>query len=228
MAILATNNSTPRELIPTGNYVARCYQMVQIGTVKEVINGDLKVLQKVRIGWEFPNDKKVFSEEKGEQPYVFSEEYTLSMGDKANLRKMLESWRGKGFSVDEAKSFDITALIGKTCMVNIIHVPSKKDPSRIYSKIGSVSSVPKGLTVPPQVNPTFVLSYDDFSYDKFNSLPDFIKDKMKTSSEFQALNNFSNNGNSGGGHEDGRPAPIRDVAGNVYPKVVEDISDLPF
>ena len=112
MAIIATTNSQPRELIPAGNYVARCYQMVQIGTVNEIINGEQKQLQKVRIGWEFPNDQKVFSEEKGLQPIVFNEEYTLSMGEKANLRKMLASWRGKDFSVDEAKSFDITVLLG--------------------------------------------------------------------------------------------------------------------
>lgn len=219
MSIIATNNSTPRELIPAGNYVARCYQMIQIGTVNEVINGETKLLQKVRIGWEFPNDTKVFSEEKGEQPIAVSEEYTLSMGDKANLRKMLESWRGKGFSADEAKAFDITALIGKSCMVNIIHVASKKDATRIYSKIGSVSSMPKGMLVPPQVNKTFVLSYDDFSMEKFNSLPDFIKDKMKTSLEFTAMNTPTV-------RQQVQTAAQMGVNGNVL--VPESIDDLPF
>lgn len=190
MSIIATNNSVPRELIPSGNYVARCYKMIQIGTVEEIINGEKKQLHKVRIGWEFPNDQKVFSEEKGPQPIVYDEEYTLSMGDKANLRKMLESWRGKGFSVEEAKAFDITKLIGVTCMVNIIHVQGKRDPSKTYSKIGSVSSVPKGFTIPAQINPTFVLSYDNFDHAKFDSLPDFIKDKMKTSVEYKALTGY--------------------------------------
>lgn len=187
MAILAKNTSAPRELTPAGNYIARCYSMVEIGHVTETIQGKVKTLHKVRIGWEFPNELKVFSPEKGEQPLTFSEEYTLSMNEKSNLRKMLASWRGQDFTQQEAESFDITKLIGKTCMVNIIHKPSASDPTKIYANIGSVSSTPKGLSVPEQINPTFILSYDDFSTEKFDTLPDFIKEKMKGSSEYMAL-----------------------------------------
>lgn len=187
MAILATTNSTPREPIAAGNYPARCYQMLQIGTVTEVINGEVKQLNKVRIGWELPTELKVFKEENGEQPLVISDEFTLSMHEKASLRKMLASWRGKDFTEDEAKSFDITKLLGKPCLINIIHKPSKKDPTRIYEKIGSVSSIPKGMEVPEQMNKTMVLSYDDFNYSIYESLPDFIKDKIKGSLEFAVL-----------------------------------------
>lgn len=187
--ILATTNSQPRELTPAGNYIARCYQMIHIGTVTETIMGETKLLNKVRIGWELPTELKVFNPEKGEQPRVISKEYTLSLGDKANLRKMLASWRGQDFTGEEAKSFDITKLLGKTCMLNIIHKPSKKDPSKIYEEIGSVSPVPKGMKCPEQYNPTLVLSYDDFNYTVYEALPDFIKDKVKSSEEFKAMQN---------------------------------------
>lgn len=184
MSIIATTNSAPKELIPAGNYIARCYQMIQIGHVKEVILGEVKTLNKVRIGWELPTETKVFNVEKGEQPFVISEEYTLSMHEKSNLRKMLASWRGKDFTVEEAGSFDITKLLGVPCMVNIIHRPAKSDPSRMYQKIGSVSPLAKGVTCPPQSNPTSVLQYDNFNHELFASLPDFIKDKIKNSEEF--------------------------------------------
>lgn len=184
MSIIATTNSAPKELIPAGNYIARCYQMIQIGHVKEVILGEVKTLNKVRIGWELPTETKVFNQEKGEQPFVISEEYTLSMHEKSNLRKMLASWRGKDFTQDEAGSFDITKLLGVPCMVNIIHRPSKTDPSRSYQKIGSVSPLAKGVSCPQQYNETSVLQYDNFDYNLFNSLPDFIKDKIRNSEEF--------------------------------------------
>lgn len=187
MPIIATNNSTPREPIPAGNYPARCYQMLQIGTIMELINGEQKLLNKVRIGWELPTEKKVFKEENGEQPYVISEEYTLSMNEKSNLRKMLASWRGKDFTEEEANAFDITKLLGVPCMINVIHKPSKKDATRVYEKIGSVSSVPKGMDVPAQINPTMVLSYDNFDYTLYNTLPDFIKAKINSSVEFAAM-----------------------------------------
>lgn len=187
MAINATNTGVKREPIPAGNYAARCYQMIHIGTVTEFILGEQKILNKVRIGWELPTELRVFDEAKGEQPLVISEEFTLSMHEKSKLRQFLTAWRGKGFTEDEAKCFDITKLLGAPCLLNIVHKPSKKDASVMYANIGSVSPLPKGFTIPAQINPTFLLDYDNFTWDAFNGLPDFIKDKMKGSVEFVAI-----------------------------------------
>ena len=226
MAIIATTNSTPREPIAAGNYPARCYQMIHIGTIAEDFNGEAKQLNKVRIGWELPTELKVFKEENGEQPLVVSEEFTLSMHEKSSLRKMLASWRGKDFTEAEAKSFDITALLGKPCMINIIHKSSRNDASRIYAKIGSVSGLPKAMqsTMPEAMLPISKLEYDDFDFKIYDSLPDFVKDKIKTSLEFAKLQqpNMVNTG-----HEDGRPAPRRDITGAPVPEL-ETTDDLPF
>lgn len=188
MSIIATNNYVQRELIPSGNYIARCYQMLEIGTVQEIIMGQPKTLKKVRIGWELPEETRTFSPEKGEQPFVISQEFTLSMNEKSNLRKVLASWRGKDFSDKEAEAFDITKLLGVPCMLNVIHKPSK-DGTRTYENIGSVSPLPKSVKCPPQVNKTLRLEYDAFDFDIFNDLPDFIKDKMKGSLEYAAMKN---------------------------------------
>lgn len=189
MPILASNNSTPRELIPAGNYIARCYQMIEIGTVTEIVMGQPKTLKKVRIGWELPEETRVFRQENGEQPLVISKEYTLSMNEKSNLRKDLKSWRGKDFTEEEAKSFDITKLLGQPCMLNIIHNPSKSDPTKIYEQISGITSIPKGMKVPAQVNDTVMISYDSFDKEAFEALPDFIKVKMKGSLEYASLKN---------------------------------------
>jgi len=178
-----------RELIPAGNYVARCYKMIEIGTIPTEYLGETKMLHKVRIGWELPTELKVFNPEKGEQPCVIDKEYTLSLGEKANLRKDLQSWRGKAFTEQEAEAFDITKLLGVPCMLNIIHVQGKKDATKTYQSIGSVSPMPKGLECPTQVNPTFVFDFENYSQEKFDTLPDFIKDTIKTSEEFKALTN---------------------------------------
>ena len=187
MAINATNKGVKRELIPAGNYIARCYQMIEIGTVKTVFQGQEKTLHKVRIGWELPTELKVFNPEKGEQPCVISKEYTLSLNEKATLRKMLASWRGKDFTEEQARAFDITVLVGVPCMLNIIHKPSEKDPTTIYQEIGSVSPMPRGMAAPEAINPPFVLSYDNFDMAGFETLPDFIKDMMKTSEQYTKL-----------------------------------------
>jgi hypothetical protein len=192
MPIIAQNHGgTNVAPIAPGSYAARCYSMVQIGTITENIAGTDKELHKVRITWELPNETAVFKEENGEQPRVISEEYTLSLNEKANLRKMLQSWRGKAFTDKEADAFDITVLVGKPCMLSISQKESKK--GNTFSYISAVSLLPKGMECPPQINASQVLSFDTWDDELFQSLPDFIKDKIKGSKEYNAMQNADNN-----------------------------------
>ena len=207
MPITATNTQIQRELIPAGNYIARCYQMIEIGTVKETILGKEKIVPKVRIGWELPTELKVFKDENGEQPCVISKEYTLSMAEKANLRIALKSWRGKDFTEDEAKSFDITKLLGVPCMINIIHKTSK-DGLKVYEEISGITPIPKGIECPPQYNKTLLLSYDSFDVEVFNKLPDFIRNKMTGSLEYVAIQSPNHT--------------------NIEPSTTSEDDDLPF
>lgn len=184
MAITAENNGGSYTPMAQGNYVARCYQMIEIGTVQEDFQGEKKTQKKVRLGFEFPTETKVFKEENGEQPFVLSREFTLSMHEKSSLRKFLEAWRGKSFTDQEAKSFDITILIGKSCMINVVHKESEKG---VRANISSVGAMPKGLECPKQINETQLLSYDNFNINLFESFPDFIKDKIKTSVEYKKM-----------------------------------------
>lgn len=185
--INATNSGNKsRELIPSGNYIARCYSMIHIGTVEEEIMGEKKLQNKVRITWELPNELRVFNEEKGEQPMVISKEYTLSMHEKANLRRDLESWRGKAFTEDQARAFDITKLLGVPCMLNIIHRMTKSNIE--YAAISNISALPKGFQCPEQINETFEWNFEDkFDEDDLERFPDFIKEKIKRSVEYKAI-----------------------------------------
>lgn len=212
MSIIATNKGGGNNIepIPTGNYPARCYSMVHIGTVEENILGTIKILNKVRITWELPTELKVFKEENGEQPIVISKEFTLSMHEKSTLRNYLKNWRGKDFTEEEANAFDITKLIGVPCMLNITHKKSK-DGQRTYAEIGSISTIPKGFECPPQINESFIFTYENFNENNFNKLPEFIRLKMITSEEYKKLKS--------GGVE-------HEMNNNTNFKEVED--DLPF
>lgn len=188
MSIIATNKGGGNNIepIPTGNYPAICYSMIHIGTVEENILGTIKILNKVRITWELPTELKVFKEENGEQPIVISKEFTLSMHEKSTLRNYLKNWRGKDFTEEEANAFDITKLIGVPCMLNITHKKSK-DGQRTYAEIGSISTMPKGFECPPQINESFIFTYENFNENNFNKLPEFIRLKMITSEEYKKL-----------------------------------------
>lgn len=184
MGITAKQPEVKFELVPAGNHVARCYSMIEIGTEEVIYKGETKSAYKVRITWELPNERKVFNPEKGEQPFSVSKDYTLSMHEKANLRHDLSSWRGRAFTDDEAKAFDITKLIGVPCLLNVIHNVSQGN-GNTYANISSVTTVPKGMIVPPQVNQSFIFAYDDWSDEKFNSLPEWIRKRIEKTPEFQ-------------------------------------------
>ena len=187
MAIYAEKKESDFQKIGPGTYVARCYSMIEIGTVETEFNGEKKTAKQVNITWELPEELAVFKEEKGAEPYVVSKTYTLSMHEKATLRKDLESWRGKSYTNDEVKRFDITKLLGQPCLLNIVHETSKTDPSKVYVKVSSVSKLMKGQEVGEQINPTRLLSFDRFDWNVFESLSDWLKDKIKSSAEYKLL-----------------------------------------
>lgn len=185
MGITAKSTQSNFELVPAGSHIARCYSMVEIGTVTETFKGELKTLHKVRITWELPLETKVFNPEKGEQPFSVSKEYTLSMHEKSNLRKDLSSWRGRSFTDDEASAFDVTKLLSVPCMVNVVH--NQASNGNVYANVMGVMPLPKGTQCPPQVNQTFMFSFENFDEGKFNLLPDWLKDRIKATPEYKAL-----------------------------------------
>jgi hypothetical protein len=192
MAIIAENNGQGGNFTPieAGTYCARCYSMVHIGTSEEDVQGQKKMQNKVRITWELPTELKVFKEENGEQPHVVSKDFTLSMHEKSSLRKFLQTWRGKEFTENEAKAFDITALLGKECMLSIIHKTSKT--GKVYVDIAGVSTLIKGMVCPPQINPSYEFSVADFDIVKFNAMPTWLQDKIKKTEEYKKVENAFN------------------------------------
>ena len=189
MAIIVSSkgSTTAREPIASGAHAARCYSIIDLGTSEQVISGNQKVVRKIRVTFELPTERRVFNEEKGEQPCVISKEFTLSLSEKSNLRAFLKSWRGKDFTEAEAKAFDVAKLIGAPCLLNIIHVAGKTNPSKMYDEISSVSPLPKGMVCPPQENPSFEFSVSEWNQEAFESMPNFLREKIMASFEFRNL-----------------------------------------
>ena len=204
MAIIAKGKN--KVLIPAGNYVARCYQVIHIGTIDTEFKGRKTKQNKVRFGWEFPEEMRESSEGK-KYPATISQEYTLSLSSKSNLRKILASWRGQDFTPEELKAFDISKLIGAECMINIIHKPSA-DGTSIYENIAGISRLAKGMKCPPAMNTPQLWQYDTPDYDLLDKLPSFIKEAIESSEEYKALSPIQagapvGTGNPGG--EDDQP-----------------------
>ena len=204
--IIATNESKPRELIPQGNYIGRCVNMVYIGT----IDGKFGKTKKVRLTWELPTQLKEYKEGEGEKPAFISKEYNLSLNPKSNLYMDLVSWRGMAFTEDESKAFNIVNVLGAPCMVNVIHTASKSDASKMYEDISSITPIPQGLSVPDQISPSVAFSVDKFDQKVFDDLPEFVQNKIKESQEYKAMKDETpqSQGNDAGSTESEEDLPF--------------------
>lgn len=185
MAVTAKKTATV-EPTPAGVFPARCFKVIHFGTIPDTYMGQQKLTNKVRIDWELPTEMHVFDPDKGEQPWSISKDYTVSLGDQANLRKDLESWRGKKFTEEELQGFDITKLIGAPCMINIAHKVSNSS-GNTYAYVASISPMPKGMECPPAVNPPFIWDFNEnYDEDILEGMHDYFKDKIKSSLEYEA------------------------------------------
>lgn len=179
MPILAAEGeSKPKQQPPAGTHVARCISVIDLGTQPTPF-GDA---HKISVTWELPNEQAVFSQEKGEQPFVIAKDYTLSLYEKANLRHDLESWRGRQFTDTELKGFDVAKLIGVPAMLSVVHKTTQK--GKTYANVAGVSAMPKGMVCPPQINPSVEYSIRDGENDVFDSLPEWLQKKIKSAQEW--------------------------------------------
>lgn len=185
MSIKAPKVEKTFAVAPEGNHIARVCQVVQIGTLQETnVKGEVVQRAKVRVAFELPTELHVFKEERGEEPFMIGDRYTLSFYSGSNLRKLVEGIVGK-MEDDEADEFDVSTLIGKECMVNVGHYVSKKGYTN--AKILSAAPLPKGITAPEAIIKPVLLSYDDWNEDVFESLPEFIRSEIESTPEYAML-----------------------------------------
>jgi hypothetical protein len=184
MALTAPiGGSSNRQIAPEGSYPARCYQIIDLGTTEQGGNYPGKK-RKVQFLFELPTELAVFDEDKGKQPYYVRSIYTLSMNEKALLRRDISAWMGKKITDDQAKKLDIFTLLGKTCMVNIAHVTKGENT---YANIISFAPLMKGYECPAPINEAFTYTPTAHDQATFAKLPEFIQDKIKESDEYIAM-----------------------------------------
>jgi hypothetical protein len=176
--IASTSSGSVSTPAPAGTHVARCVQVIDLGTQKDNGQFGLKIQPKLRLTWELPTELHVFKEENGEEPFVVGKEYTLNLGEKSNLRKDLESWRGKPFTPQELEGFDVSKLLGAPCMLNVVHKP-KKDGSGAYANIASLSPLMKGMTCPPAIMALLLYDVSMGRNDVFGKIPEWLRKKIE-------------------------------------------------
>lgn len=182
MGIIAKANEIEYEIPAVGSYIARCYKMIDIGT-QPAWNPEQRSQRKVLISWELLEDEDGSEYRMIDgRPFSVTQEYTISISSMANLRKAIDSWRGIAFTDEEAEGFDITRLLDTYCRIGITHKPSK-DGSKQYPRVATISFTKKK---PDPVNVSSWWSIGEPDMEKFDQLPDYIKEKINQAEEWQA------------------------------------------
>ena len=166
--------------IPEDLHLAVCYGIWDLGS--QFTHFSDRPVHKVVIVWEIPGCRGEF-ERDGKMvnlPRVISRIYTLSLHEKANLRKNLESWRGKKFSEEELKGFDLKKLLGVPCQIQVIH--NVKD-DKTYANISAIIKAPTGTQLTPE-NPLKFFSFEEGG-DVPTGTPDWIMDLIRHAEEYK-------------------------------------------
>lgn len=179
--VVKGGNSADFEPAPAGMQLARCFRVVDLGTQETTYKGEVKHSHAILIGWELPNAPMTDG-----RPFVVSRRFTASLGQKATLRAVLESWRGRKFTAAELDGFDLKNIIGKTCLINIIHSPSK-DGSKMYANVDTVNPVVQGMPIPNAINEQVFFSLSDYDHAVFEKLGNNLQETVRKSPEYQAL-----------------------------------------
>lgn len=189
LTVSATSGSNNFIQVPAGMHLARCYRIIDLGTQKTSYKGAEKLSPKVLFQFEIHSEDEAGSAliTPDGRPLSMSKQYTLSLNENAILRRDLQSWRGKAFTDDELKAFDLQAVLGQWCMVSVVH---DEYQGKNYSNIDNINPVPQAIKksgLPQGVNETAIFSIRNADMALFGTFTDNIKKKIEGSPEWQSL-----------------------------------------
>jgi hypothetical protein len=139
VAIIATvrgENGQTFQPAPAGVHQAVCVDVIDLGMLDVTWQGQTKRQHKINVAWQIAEDRD------DGKPFLVFKRYTLSLHEKAGLRKDLESWLGRTFGRDEEMGFDVESVIGLNCLLNVAH---KTAGEKTYANVVSVMPLHKRM-----------------------------------------------------------------------------------
>lgn len=140
MAILVSGGGGNYEPCPDDIHVAVCVDVVDLGE-KETHYGKK---HRIKIVWEV--DELTAGRRQDGKLFLARKQYTASLNDKSTLYKDLTSWRGRPFTEDELKAFDLEKLLGVPCRILVEHVTRD---GQTYANVTKVTKAGKDTSLAP-------------------------------------------------------------------------------
>ncbi len=160
--------------VPEGTHSAVCDMVVDLG-IQKPNNPEWKRQRKAYIRWQIPAHRVEYTDAGGnekEGPMVVGRLFTLSLHEKSSLRAALENWRGRKFTADELREFDVTNILTAPCLIQVQH---NHKGERTYSNVTGIMAIPNG-TPRPQLDGEGVV-YDG-DPEVLERLPKFLREMI--------------------------------------------------
>lgn len=165
--------------LANGTYPAVCYGVVDEGEQYNETFG--KWTRKVRLMFELPGETITIDGE--EVSRTLSTEYTASLNAKGKLRGALEAWRGRAFTVEELKRFDLKNIVGVPCLLSVINQDGKNGKS--YTNINGMMALPKGMPMPACREERIVFDLDESDLAMLKQFPQYLQEKIMKSRTYE-------------------------------------------
>lgn len=175
--ILVEPEKSGFELIPEDTYSSVCYGIVDNGEAYDEKWG--KVKRKVTLLWELEYENEDGVTKRG----TISKTYVFSMHENATLRKALKAWRGREFTADELKGFDIKNVLGAPCLLQITHYTG--NDGSVRASINTIARLPKNM---PQLTPDRERLYFDCEESDLtllSKLPGYLQERIQESDTYK-------------------------------------------
>lgn len=184
----------PNYAIEDGLHPARLFQIIQIGSHLFKKDGKEWYSPQILLGFELPGI--TYENMDGVKvAQIKSGTYFLSMNPSRKgvfgLREVIDGLRGTSeYTEEELEQFDISQFLGRMCLLKLEGVESK---GQIYQNITEISPMSKDykLEIEPGYEPRkeILVTIDDFKNLDMLNLPDWIQEKIRTSREYQEMEN---------------------------------------
>ena len=179
MSMIASDNggvSIPR--LEGGAYTAISSAIIDLGVQVNKMYGTEQ--RRFMMIWNVIGEEVEVNGEK--LPRTMSKEYGFSLGEKSNLKKDLQAWRGKAFTDEELQKFDLLTILNKACQLQIIL--EKKD-GKEYNNIAGIMSLPKGTTIESLTNTYHFDMENEETWVNWEKIPNWIKEKIKKAKNYE-------------------------------------------
>jgi hypothetical protein len=174
--------------VPAGMHLARCYRIIDLGTQTTEWQGKEKKNYKIMMLWEVhgEDDHGAALVTDRDEPMSISKNYTMSLGEMSTLRADLKAWRGRDFTPEELRGFQLKNVLGAWCMLTVARTEGQN--GKEYSNVVSVNPVPapiKKAGMPSGFNDLAVFDLDNPDMALFDTFSDKLKTKIQSSPEWK-------------------------------------------